>query len=88
MDGMEISWVYERAGGGNARMPARRESANGVGAPPRKTLRCAPYGHATKNMEKFMTGAGTDNTLRASFWTQFSHWNNSKHDKTYCIRSF
>jgi hypothetical protein len=51
--------------------------------------RYLPTGVAQSRLyEIFSAGPAPDNTLGASFWLQFLHWNKSKLEITYCIKGF
>jgi hypothetical protein len=74
--------------GGGGRMPARPRAANRVGSAAAQRGPACEKAGATKNHEKSSGMVKPDNTLRASFWRQFLHWNNSRLEKTYCNRGF
>jgi hypothetical protein len=82
-----ISWVGKLAGR-RAQCPLARALPTGAaraGPGRRKPLRKQPRRKITKY---FLRQAFADNTLPASFWLFFLHWNNSSLKKTYCIKGF
>jgi hypothetical protein len=71
------------AGLENARSPARCQPGPRGG----HTERSARLElHGMERHENIFEPAGADNTLRASFWLKFLHWNNSRLEKSYCIQ--
>jgi hypothetical protein len=64
-------------------MPARQRAANRVRS---KRPAAGRELHAMQDHENIFETASADNTLRASFWLQFLHWNNSRLEKSYCIK--
>jgi hypothetical protein len=79
-------WTFEAFGvrRAAAECPLDRQLPTGVA---HSWLLGSPPGCGEKT-EIFFPRLAPDNTLRASFWLQFLHWNKSKLEKTYCIKGF